>query len=361
VTRRLRVGVTFGGRSREHEVSLASAASVIQAIDRSRYEPVAIGVGKDGRWLIGGDPLRSLAQASGVALPLPESSESRAIPATTAPPGSLPPRLAGEIEVFFPLIHGPFGEDGTLQGLLELAGVPYVGAGVLASAIGMDKAVQKAVLGAAGIPIVEHRVILRHEWDADPNGVVERASREIGFPCFVKPSNLGSSVGISKVKTRDALAQAMEEAARHDRKLLVERAVTGREIEVAVLGNDDPKASVPGEVIPEKEWYDYEAKYTPGLTRFVIPAPISHELSERARTLALQSFRALDASGMARVDFFLEGGRILFNEINTIPGFTSTSGYPRLWAASGIPYPELISRLIELALERHAEKRRGEA
>jgi D-alanine-D-alanine ligase len=354
--KRLTVGIIFGGRSREHEVSLASAASVIQAMDRGRFEPVPIGIGKDGRWLIGGDPLRSLAQASGVALPLPESSESRAIPATTAPPGSLPPRLAGEIEVFFPLIHGPFGEDGTLQGLLELAGVPYVGAGVLASAVGMDKAVQKALLLTHGIPITEHLVVQRYEWDSDPDGVVERVSREIGFPCFVKPSNLGSSVGISKVKTRDALSQAMEEAARHDRKLLVERAVTGREIEVAVLGNDDPKASVTGEVIPEKEWYDYEAKYTPGLTRFVIPAPIPREVSERARALALQSFKALDASGMARVDFFLEDESLIFNEINTIPGFTSTSGYPRLWAASGIAYPELITRLIELALERHADK-----
>ncbi len=361
MTRRTRVGIIFGGRSREHEVSLASAASVIQAIDRSRYEPVAIGIGKDGRWLIGGDPLRALAEISEVALPLSDSASTPTTLMTIDHSGGLPANLAGEIEVIFPLIHGPFGEDGTLQGLLELAGVPYVGAGVLASAIGMDKAIQKALLRAHGIPMVEHRVFLRHEWEADPAGITAQVGREIGFPCFVKPTNLGSSVGISKVKTQDALAHAMEEAARHDRKLLVERAVTGREIEVAVLGNDAPQASVPGEVIPEKEWYDYEAKYTPGLTRFVIPAPLTDEQAKRARELALQAFRAVDAAGMARVDFFLEGDQLLFNEINTIPGFTSTSGYPRLWGASGLPYPELISRLIDLALERHTEKSRGSA
>ena len=359
MTGRLRVGVIFGGRSREHEVSLASAASVIQAIDRSRYEPVPIGIGKDGRWLVGGDSLRALAAASGVTLPPRDSAGSSTALTTFDHAGGLPAGLAREVEVVFPLIHGPFGEDGTLQGLLELAGVPYVGAGVLASAVGMDKAIQKALLRAHGIPMVEHRVFLRHEWGADPSGIAGRVGREIGFPCFVKPTNLGSSVGISKVKTQDAFAAAMEEAARHDRKVLVERAVTGQEIEVAVLGNDHPEASVPGEVIPEKEWYDYEAKYTPGLTRFVIPAPITDEQSRQARELALRAFRAVDTAGMARVDFFLEGDRLLFNEINTIPGFTTTSGYPRLWAASGVPYPELISRLIDLALERHADKHRS--
>jgi len=230
----------------------------------------------------------------------------------------------------------------------------------MASAAGMDKAVMKTLFRAHGLPVIEHLILFRHEWEADPEGAAARVAAEIGYPCFVKPSNLGSSLGISKVKAPEDLAAAVAEAARYDRKLLVERAAAGREIEVSVLGNDHPEASVPGEVIPGKEWYDYEAKYTPGLTRLVIPAPLPDHLAEAFRRLAVRAFRAIDAAGMARVDFFLEGEQIWVNEINTIPGFTETSAYPRLWEASGLPYPRLIDRLIELGLERHAEKARRE-
>ncbi|MFQ5828988.1 MAG: D-alanine--D-alanine ligase family protein [Candidatus Methylomirabilia bacterium] len=357
--RKRRVGVVFGGRSGEHEVSLASAASVIEAIDRARFEPVPIGIGKDGRWLVGGDPLRALAQASRVSLALPDAAPEppetlRKVDAA----GGLPAGLSSRLDVVFPLVHGPFGEDGTLQGLLELADLPYVGAGVTASAVGMDKAVQKAVLTAHGLPVVEHLVVLRRHWEADPEAVHSRVAERIGFPCFVKPANLGSSVGVSKVKSPEELPEALELASRYDRKLLVERAVSGREIEVSVLGNDAAEASVPGEVVPAKEWYDYEAKYTPGLTRLLIPAPLAAQARDTVRRLAIEAYRAIDCCGMARVDFFLEEHRFILNEVNTIPGFTATSAYPRLWEASGIPYPELISRLVELALERHADKRR---
>ncbi len=357
--KRLRVGIIFGGRSGEHEVSLASAASVIQAIDRTRFEPVPIGIAKDGRWLVGGDPLRALARTAGITLALPDAvgEPFQALEKVEAP-GSLPAGLSSWLDVVFPLIHGPFGEDGTLQGLLELADIPYVGAGVMASAVGMDKVVQKAVFRAHGIPVAEHLVVLRRYWEREPEAVKARVLAATGFPCFVKPANLGSSVGVSKVKSPDELSAAMALAGRYDRKLLVERAVAAREIEVSVLGNDDPQASVPGEVMPEKEWYDYEAKYTPGLARLVIPAPLSAAETEAVRQLAVKAFRAIDCSGMARVDFFFEGDRFILNEVNTIPGFTATSAYARLWEASGLPYPALITRLIELALERHADKRR---
>jgi D-alanine-D-alanine ligase len=363
--RRLRVGVVFGGRSGEHEVSLASAASVLGTIDRARYEVVPMGIARDGRWLVGGDPLRALAAAAGLRLALPVARDGRRGRAGTtalarrAPAGGLPAGVAGRLDVIFPLLHGPHGEDGTLQGLLELADVPYVGAGVLASAVGMDKATMKAVFRAHGLPVVAHLVVHRHEWAADPAAIASRAAAELGYPCFVKPSNLGSSVGISKVTAPGALATAVEAAFAHDRKILVERGVSGREIEVSVLGNDRPEASVPGEVLPGKEWYDYEAKYTEGLAKFLIPAPLAAELAAEARRLAVAAFRAIDAAGLARVDFFLEGDeRLWVNEINTIPGFTRTSAYPRLWEASGLPYSMLIDRLIALALERHAAKPR---
>jgi len=354
---RVRVGIIFGGRSGEHEVSLASAASVLQALDRQRYEAVPLGITKEGEWVTGGDPLRALADAAGVTLALPPPSSAEALVKSEAR-GGLPVGLTRRLDVVFPLVHGPFGEDGTLQGLLELADLPYVGPGVLSSAVGMDKAVMKLLFQVHGLPVIEHRVILRKGWEADPDGTEVKIASEIGFPCFVKPSNLGSSVGISRVKQASELRPALAEAARYDRKLLVERAAIGREIEVAVLGNDEPEASVPGEVIPGKEWYDYEAKYTPGLTKVVIPAPVSEELTREFQRLAVAAFRAIDGAGMARVDFFLEGDRILVNEINTIPGFTETSAYPRLWEASGLPYPTLIDRLIQLALERHSDRRR---
>src|SRR6266542_5041229 len=337
MVKKLRVGIVFGGRSGEHEVSLAGAASVLAAIDRSRFEVVPIGIARDGRWLVGGDPLRALGEEAarralgsagaeaatkrelleraaavdaGTALARMESSES------------LPSGLRASLDVVLIMLHGPQGEDGTIQGLLELAGIAYSGAGVLASAVGMDKGAMKDMFRAHGLPVVDYAVVRRHDWERDRQAVEQEVAREIGFPCFVKPANLGSSVGISKVK-------------------------------VAVLGNDSPMASLPGEVCYAGEWYDYETKYGAGQTTFKVPAPLPPATTELVRALAVKAFRAVDCAGMARVDFFIEtDGRVLVNEINTIPGFTQTSAYPRLWDASGIPYPELITRLIELALER---------
>jgi D-alanine-D-alanine ligase len=256
------------------------------------------------------------------------------------------------------MLHGPYGEDGTIQGLFELADVPYVGAGVLASAVGMDKATMKAVFQAHGLPIVEHLVVTRHEWRQTPDRVTARVADTVGFPCFVKPVNLGSSVGISKVPTRGALAAAIDLAARHDRKIIIERGVKAREIEVSVLGNEEPAASLPGEITFDAEWYDYSTKYLEGQSRLTIPAPVSAEITRRLQELAIAAFRAIDCSGMARVDFFVERGtdRVLVNEINTIPGFTATSAYAKMWAASGLGYTDLVDRLIALALERHQSK-----
>jgi len=368
---RLRVGVVFGGRSGEHEVSLASAASVVAALERRGHSVVPIGIARDGRWVVGGDPLRALAAEARVALPSDDATgevkkaladRAEAVDSGTAtslartePAGGLPAELR-RLDVVVIMLHGPYGEDGTIQGLFELADLPYVGAGVLASAVGMDKATMKAVFQAHGLPIVEHLVVTRHEWRAAPERVARRVAEALGFPCFVKPSNLGSSVGISKVADASALPRALDEAARHDRKILVERAVRGREIEVSVLGNNEPVASVPGEITYAGEFYDYATKYAEGQARLTAPAPIPPETSRRIRELAIAAFRAIDCAGMARVDFFLEGDRILVNEINTIPGFTATSGYARMWEASGLGYGELLERLIELALERHRDK-----
>ena len=362
---RIRVGVIFGGRSGEHEVSLASAASVLAAIDPDRYDVIPMGITRDGQWVVGGDPLRALAEAAGVPLALPPGAAAArdagggAALARVATAGGLPAGTASRLDVVFPLVHGPYGEDGTLQGLLELADVAYVGAGVLASAVGMDKATMKAVFRAHGLPVVPHLVVLAHEWRREPGGWRRRVADELGYPCFVKPSNLGSSVGITKVRAETSLDAAMETALAHDRKVLVERGIAGREIEVSVLGNDAPEASVPGEILPGREWYDYEAKYTDGIAKVLIPAPLSATLAAEFQRLAIAAFRAIDVAGLARVDFFLdEDDRIWVNEINTIPGFTRFSAYPRLWEASGIPYRALVDRLIALALERHAQKRR---
>ena len=369
-----RVGVIFGGRSGEHEVSLASAASVMAALERSGHAVVPIGIARDGRWVVGGDSLGALAAEARVGLPsgdptgsvkkaLADRAESQGATTTALvrhePGGGLPPELRHGLDAVVIMLHGPYGEDGTVQGLLELADLPYVGAGVLASAVGMDKATMKALFTAHGLPVVEHLVLLRAQWREDPSGVRERVAKAIGFPCFVKPSNLGSSVGISKVSGADALGAALDEAARHDRKLLVERAVRGREVEVSVLGNDRPVASLPGEIRYDADWYDYTTKYAEGQARVVVPAPIAPELTARIRELAVAAFRAIDCAGMARVDFFVEGEQPLVNEINTIPGFTSTSAYARLWEASGLPYDALVERLLELALERHREKGAG--
>ena len=372
-----RVAVIFGGRSGEHEVSLASAASVMGALERSGHAVVPIGIARDGRWVVGGDALGALAADARVALPsgdpvgsvkkaLAGRAETQSVSAAAAlvrhdPPGGLPPELRHGLDAVVIMLHGPYGEDGTVQGLLEMAGLPYVGAGVLASAVGMDKATMKAVFLAHGLPVVEHLVVLRAEWREAPTRVGQRVAELIGFPCFVKPSNLGSSVGISKVADPSGLAGALDEAARHDRKLMVERAVQGREVEVSVLGNDRPVASLPGEIRYDSDWYDYATKYAEGQARVVVPAPLSPELTARIRDLAVAAFRAIDCAGMARVDFFVEGERVLVNEINTIPGFTATSAYARLWDASGIGYDALIERLLDLALERHREKGAGSA
>ena len=369
---RLRVGVIFGGRSGEHEVSLASAASVIAALEARGHAVVPLGIARDGRWRVGGDPLRALAAEARVALPADDATgavkkaladRAEAVDAQAAaglvraePPGGLPAELRQGLDVVFVALHGPYGEDGTIQGLLELAGLAYVGAGVLASAIGMDKATMKTIFRAHGLPVVEHLVVLRREWRRAPAEVLRRVAAAIGFPCFAKPSNLGSSVGISRVPDAAALPGALDEAARHDRKLLVERAVRGREIEVSVLGNDEPRASLPGEITYGGAWYDYATKYAEGQARLTVPAPFTPVETRRFQELALAAFRAIDCAGMARVDFFLEDGRILVNEINTIPGFTATSGYARMWEASGLAYADLVDRLLALALERHRDQ-----
>ena len=366
---KIRIGVIFGGRSGEHEVSLASARSVMDAIDKQKYEIVPIGITHEGRWIASGDPMKALeagdVDASRPAALLGDPSQhslmrlqdtERAIEAT---------RLA-ELDVIFPVLHGPYGEDGTVQGLLELAGIPYVGAGVTSSALGMDKAIFKDVCRAHGLPIVDYLAFKRKEWDADPGGVMDQVEQRLGYPLFTKPANLGSSVGISKCHDRDGLARGLAEAARYDRKLLVEVAVPGaREIEVSVLGNDDPIASLPGEVIPSREFYSYEAKYIDrgeDASRLLIPAPLSPEQTSLVRDLAVRAYRAIDCAGMARADFLLSGqaGALYVNELNTIPGFTAISMYPKLWEATGIPYAELIDRLIGLALERYQDKERSE-
>jgi D-alanine-D-alanine ligase len=368
MAKKLRVGVVFGGESGEHEVSLAGAAAVMAAMDRERFEPVPIGITREGRWLVGGDPLRALAQeAAGKALGEggAEASVKQALAVRAGDAASstalqriessegLPPGLRERLDVVWIMLHGPRGEDGTIQGLLELAGLPYVGAGVLASAIGMDKVAMKDMFRAHGLPVVDYLAVKRHEWRRDPAAIERAVAKVIGFPCFVKPANLGSSVGISKVKAPEGLAAALALAAGYDRRVLVERAVQGREVEVAVLGNDQPQASQPGEVCFAHEWYDYETKYGAGHTTFKVPAPLGPEVTGRVRDLALEAFQAIDCAGLARVDFFIEGeASVLVNEINTLPGFTATSAYPKLWEASGISYTELISRLIDLALER---------
>jgi D-alanine-D-alanine ligase len=355
MTRRLRVGVVFGGRSGEHEVSLRSASSVIHALDPARYEVVPIAIAKDGRWRTGLDLLRLLDEAQRELRPFPDYGVEVTIPADPTR-GALVPLGGGTpvpLDVVFPVLHGTFGEDGTIQGLLELAGIPYVGAGVLASAVGMDKAAMKAAFRDAGLPVCRWLVTapLREPGEA----VRERVASELGFPCFVKPANLGSSVGIAKVNAPEMLAAALAEAAAYDPKVIVEEAVDAREFECAVLGNDTPEASVVGELIPSHEFYDYADKYVEQGARVAIPAPIAPAVSERIRELALAAFRAIDCAGLARVDFFVERGtdRVLLNEINTMPGFTTASMYPMLWKASGREWPAVVDALIALAEERH--------
>ena len=357
----LRVGVIFGGRSGEHEVSLASAASVIRALDPEKYEAVPIGIGKDGRWLAGSPAQKMLPgtlsdvlrEGRRVNLPA-DPSVAGLVPMDGNPAGSM------RVDVVFPVLHGTYGEDGTVQGLLELTGLPYVGSGVTGSAVGMDKDMQKRLFLQAGLPTGDFIAVLRSEWEKSRAAVIARIKKKFRFPVFVKPATLGSSVGMTKAHNAAELPAAMDFASEFAPKIIVERAIRGREIEVSVLGNDDPKASVPGEIIPHREFYDYTAKYLEDGTRLEIPAKLTRAQVRKFQDHAVRAFRCLECRGMARVDFFLEkpSGRILLNEVNTIPGFTSISMYPKLWEASGIPYPELIDRLIELALEDHREKQR---
>jgi D-alanine-D-alanine ligase len=387
---RLRVGILFGGRSGEHEVSLLSAASILNAIDQKKYEVIPIGITKQGRWLTdlhaehllrgeakaeaqhlrAGDPEATpgaavLAHGESVLVPpVPSGAESAIIPFDTAKPAGA--QHAIDVDIIFPVLHGTFGEDGTIQGLLELADIAYVGSGVLGSAAGMDKDVMKRLFRDARLPLVKHVTILRRHWEDDPKKTRRRIESALKYPLFVKPANLGSSVGISKAHDSAELSPAIAEAAKYDSKIIVEQAVGGkrgkaREIECSVLGNDDPKASVCGEVIPAKEFYDYDAKYIDEGSKLLIPAKLSRSQQKQVQQMAVRAFQACDCSGLARVDFLMDPSteKVYLNEVNTMPGFTSISMYPKLWAATGIAYPELIGRLIELGLERHAERKRN--
>jgi len=392
--KKLRVGILFGGRSGEHEVSLLSAASVLHAIDKDKYEVVPIGITKDGRWLTAGDaenmlqgklavesrhlragdpeatqPAAVLARGESVVVPPePVRRQSGLVPFQTD--AHLTRRASDRainVDLIFPVLHGTFGEDGTIQGLLELADMAYVGAGVLGSAAGMDKDIMKSLFIAAGIPIVKHVTILRSAWKKDPKKVQKFVESRLRYPVFVKPANLGSSVGISKAHDRKEIGPAMEEAAKFDRKIVIEQGVGGkknkaREIECSVLGNDEPVASVPGEIVPVKEFYDYNAKYLDEGSELIIPAKLSKTETKKVQELAVRSFKAVDCSGLARVDFLMDAQtrKIYLNEINTMPGFTAISMYPKLWAASGLDYSDLIDRLIQLGLERHEDKKRNQ-
>jgi D-alanine-D-alanine ligase len=391
---KIRVGILFGGRSGEHEVSLLSAASVLNAIDKDKYDVVPIGITKDGRWLTAehaenlltgklvlesrnlraGDPETTspaavLARGEAVVVPPePVHRHSGLVPFQTD--AALMRRASDRainVDVIFPVLHGTFGEDGTIQGLLELADIPYVGAGVLGSAAGMDKDIMKSLFIAAGIPIVKHVTILRGAYEKDPKKVQKLVESKLTYPVFVKPANLGSSVGISKAHNRKELGPAIEEAAKFDRKIVIEQGVGGkkdkaREIECAVLGNDEPAASVPGEIVPGKEFYDYTAKYVDEGSQLIIPAKLTKAETKKVQELAVAAFQAVDCSGLARVDFLMDPktGKIFLNEINTMPGFTAISMYPKLWGASGLAYADLIDRLIQLGIERHEDKKKNQ-
>jgi D-alanine-D-alanine ligase len=391
--KKLRVGILFGGRSGEHEVSLLSAASVLKAIDKNKFDVLPIGITKEGRWLTSseaerllegkpieearhlraGDPEATpgaavLAKGEAVVVPPePIHREKGMVPFQTAPLARRAADRAINVDIIFPVLHGTFGEDGTIQGLLELAEIPYVGAGVLGSAAGMDKDVMKALFRNAGLPIVKHVTILRGDWEAEPKKTEKLVEKKLKYPVFVKPANLGSSVGISKAHSRKELGPAIYEAAKFDRKIVIEEAVGGkknkaREIECSVLGNDRPQASVPGEIVPGKEFYDYTAKYLDEGSQLIIPAKLSETETKKVQELAIKAFQAVDCAGLARVDFLMDPKtrKLFVNEINTMPGFTAISMYPKLWAASGLAYPDLIEKLIQLGFERHQEKKKNQ-
>ena len=368
---KIRIGVIFGGRSGEHEVSLMSARSILSALDPDTYIVTQIGITHDGDWLVGENVLGAMIEGDYrnlnpvVLMPIPTRKELYTINITGQ--REILQRCTN-LDVIFPVLHGTFGEDGTLQGLLELTDIAYVGAGVLGSSLGMDKGVFKDVMRANGVPVLDSIVVSKREIEEDADSIIGQAEALATYPLFVKPANMGSSVGITKCKSRSDLFEGLLEAARYDRRVLIERGVNAREIEVSVLGNEEPQVSVPGEIIPSREFYSYEAKYIDDNSNLIIPAPIPPELAQWVQQLAVQAYRAVDCAGMARVDFLLEKnesqrgepGEVYLNEINTIPGFTKISMYPKLWEESGLPYPALVDRLVELALERKAECNRIE-
>ncbi len=371
MAKKLRVGVIFGGRSGEHEVSIRSARAVIESIDRKQYDVLPIAISKEGKWLPPVDAAKLLPSSSHSFLPADFAAKGSGDVAILGDPShqgltslatTRRPPASEQLDVVFPVLHGPFGEDGTVQGLLEMANIPYVGCGVLASACGMDKVAMKLLFRQAGLPIGEYIWFLRSQWKSNPAGVTRRVAREIGFPCFVKPANLGSSVGVSKATDKTGLIESLELAARYDRKIIVEAALDAREIECAVIGNDEPQASLPGEYVVYDEaarFLDYTEKYADtGHVKFVVPAPLSKSMISRIQRMAIQVFKSVDAAGLARVDFFLtrDGQKLLVNELNTMPGLTEVSGYPKMWEASGMSFPKVLDRLIELAFERHKDK-----
>jgi D-alanine-D-alanine ligase len=360
---KIRVGLIFGGRSGEHEVSVLSANSVMEAMDPTRYEVIPIGITKSGQWMPGVSPKMLVDSKQPEVLPGGETPSyiSEGSLALDNPKGHILGSMTKQLDVIFPILHGPFGEDGTIQGLLELAGLPYVGGGVLASAVGMDKGLMKKVFCQEGLPVGDFVVSLRKDWESNPVSLLEEIESKLGYPCFVKPANLGSSVGISKAHNQEELEQAINLAGEYDRKIVVEAFIEGREIECSVLGNDEPIASVPGEIVPCSEFYDYEAKYVLNDSKLVIPAELPKAVSDEIQSLAVRAFKAIDCAGLSRVDFFVthKDQQVLINEINTMPGFTRISMYPKLWEASGIPYAQLVERLIQLAIERYRDKERN--
>ncbi len=372
MTKKLRIGVIFGGRSGEHEVSVRSARAVIEAADASKYEIVPIAITKEGNWLAPAAAAELLPKATQRLLSSrTRSGKKEDVMIAGDPSRAGLMRLGGShgpaepIDVIFPVLHGTYGEDGTIQGLLEMAAVPFVGCGTLASACGMDKVTMKALFKDAGLPICKYVWFLRTEWESNPENVSRRVARSIRFPAFVKPANLGSSVGISKATDKASLARAIDLAARYDRKIIIEAAVDGRELECAVMGNDKPQASLPGEYVVHDEaarFLDYTEKYAgTGHVEFVVPARVSKAAARRIQQMAVKAYQAIDGSGLSRVDFFLlKDGGLLVNEINTLPGLTDVSGFPKMWAASGIPFPRVIDQLIEFAIERHRQRARNE-
>ncbi len=371
MAKKLRVGVIFGGRSGEHEVSIRSARAVIESIDRKKYDVLPIAISKDGKWLSPAEAANLLPPSAQSFLPADFAATGKGDVAILGDPShqgltsfsaTRRPAATEKLDVVFPVLHGPFGEDGTVQGLLEMANIPYVGCGVLASACGMDKVAMKLLFRQAGLPIGKYIWFLRSEWQSNPASVTRRVASEIGFPCFVKPANLGSSVGVSKATNKAGLVESVDLAARYDRKIIVEAALDAREIECAVIGNDEPQASLPGEYVVYDEaarFLDYTEKYAEtGHVKFVVPAPVSKSMISRIQRMAIEVFKSVDGAGLARVDFFLtrDGQKLLVNELNTMPGLTEVSGYPKMWEASGVSFPRVLDQLIELAFKRHKDK-----